>query len=232
MRGKMIYDGDDTRKRHEWCKNHLNARWGHVVFIDETSVPFPTSAKQRKYAQSQTVRKVYRHRSDPTKTWNSRPNSNQRTTLPKMLVAGVIVRGAFHVVKAPAGRWDGKAAAALFRGVGKLLKRVTGTTRATVCMDNDPRHGSPPARAAMRALGWSWRRIPSRSPDFMPLDFAMFGEIKKQAKRSTEHLETTRAKLARIVQWGRCVNVPSVVASMRKRIVAVAAAQGGHGPRD
>ena len=154
-------------------------------------------------------------------------------------IAGGVGTGKVRLWAVLRGRWNGEAAAGVYRNpIKRALRRAwPGKRRFTVLEDNDPAGWKSQAgAAAKRAAGIRVFAIPKRSPDLSVMDYAIWKAVSRRLRRQERTFpankgETQEKFVERLKKTAR--RLPSAlvtksIADLRRRCQRLHAARGGH----
>jgi len=246
-RHKPELTADDMRLREAFADTWMKKRkafWStSCAFIDCKVYTAYTTAQAKNYSYSTRVRGIYRPPGaglDPKYTTPS-PLKHRRgvgkgdTSRNYMaVVANGRIRRFIHVE----GKWKTDTWIALLEGRVKTAVRASGATH--VFRDGDPHaFNTYRGRAAESAFEWTTVQLTPRSPDLMPLDYALWTEIQRRMREcelaKLEDDETWHETPAQF--WARLertalgldkATVDKCTAHMRKRLAALKDAKGAH----
>ena len=133
-----------------------------------------------------------------------------------------------------AGPWNGKEAAAMYKDLRVALARTWGVRgRYRIVEDGDPKgYQSNKGKEAKKAYHMESWRLPPRSPEWMPLDYALWSEIERRMlDAKIVGVETKRQYLARLRRTALGLPksyIKKVLAQMKPRIQATVQMKGRH----
>jgi len=242
-----------ARQKPQRSKEHMKERteicegWKHLpakhfaedvdIIIDNKRWDAPTSAAARKYLAKQHVRGHLRTRKEGLTEGFTKPNKKKHRMNPggSVLVTAGLSGDKVVVWETIKGRWNAQAAADMYTGpIKKALKKARpGKTSWKVLEDNDPTgYSAKKAVKAKKTMKLPTMKLPRYSPDLNPWDFTLWENIRvRMAKNAPEGKETVKAFKKRLRSTALRTprsQVKASVASIRKRIAAVAAAKGGN----
>ena len=158
---------------------------------------------------------------------------------PHVNVCAAIIGGRVRVWHYLPGRWNGAAAAALYKDViAKALKRYRGEKRRySLLEDNDPTGFKSKVGISTKAsLNIQPLAFPTYSPDLNPCDFALWEEVEnRMAKQEYPVGETVDSFKARLRRTALAIPehvVRKMLGAMKHRTKAVYERDGGNIPRD
>ena len=159
-RRKLFLGKEHRKSRKTWCRKNMKRKvgfWRSVTFIDNKSWCAPTTKKASKTIQEKRVRGMYRTRGQGFEEGCTREGFKHRTAAPTIHATNVISGGAIKVMKI-GEKWDGAAAARMFKRLGKIL-RGQPRSRRIVYADNDTRYHCAEAKAAAKSAKLTIRGI-------------------------------------------------------------------------
>ena len=136
-------------------------------------------------------------------------------------------------------KWNGNVAAKVYQGpVLQALRRIRPGAKAwKVLEDNDPTGFlSTPAVKAKKRAKISVFKIPVRSPDLNPLDYAVWKQVTRKMRAQERHISHRRwesraelvARLHKVAKGLSKKFVERAIGDMRRRCQRLYAAKGAH----
>ena len=246
-RAKPQRKASHVAERYEVCRcwrRLPNDYFTHKVdlIIDNKHWEVPTTPEARAFKSTLGVRYQMRTRSEGLLPQYTKPNPKRSRQFlgGSVTVCADIRQDRVVLWEYIPGRWDGEAAAGMYRGpIQQVFNRfglMTGKPR--ILEDNDPTgYKSSKARVAKKELGIEIVSLPRSSPDLNPLEFFLWSDVerrlKQNAPRGRETLEAFKTRLRQVAMSTPRESVREALGDgMRKRIRAVFEARGGHIARD
>jgi hypothetical protein len=191
----------------------------------------PRSAAAKKYHKMRKVRFHLRLRSEGVRPGFTKPNNKRNRVNPGAsanICAGIIGHRIRIWHYLPSKKWNGAAAASLYRGpIIKALRRFRGHKRVySIIEDNDPSgYKSSKGKEAKRKMNIVPLDWPRYSPDIMPMDYSIWKLVAdRMAKHRPPQNETIgqyKARLRRTAMNLPAKLVKKVVAAIPKRAAAI-----------
>ena len=239
-REKPLRKVEHEQARKDWCdarRRRSAAYWTDTVdmIIDNKTFPVPTSAAARKYTKKSHVRGHLRLPSEGLKPEYTRPGTrkNRMNAGGRVSVCAGLSNGRVVMWKYLDKRWNGAAAAELYRGaILKALKKNRGMkVRYTIVEDGDPTgYKSSVGKQGKRDAGISTIDLPPYSADLNPLDYSIWEAITnrmlERAPKGRESVAAFKKRLRRTALNLPEAIVRKAIGAMPKRIQAVYEAKG------
>ena len=163
-------------------------------------------------------------------------NTGSRSSL---IVGAVCATGVSMWHDAPDGRWNGQAAADMYKGpLFNALTKTDPTKKAfRVLEDNDPTgFKCQKAKDAKTEVGIEPFVIPKRSPDLSVLDYAIWSQVNRRLRKQEKNWPKTKretrlqytARLRRTATRSPPAFVKKSIEDMKRRCQRLYAAKGGY----
>lgn len=243
LKEKPILTPADMAERLEFGKQHAKrtkAQWvanPHAI-IDNKHFQLYVNGAGRAHAARRRVRGAYRSAKDGLKPHLVKPKGTLKFPAKSVQVTAAIVNGRIRMWHYVVGRWNGEAAAKMYRGpLAKAVKKAFPGKRSWVVMeDNDPAgYKSAKGMEAKAAAKFVTMSLPKRSPDCNPLDYSIWKEINDRMRAKEESFaagfkESEEAFLKRLRHTA--MNLPQslvtkVVGDMSRRMKELVDNKGG-----
>ena len=246
LREKLPLTPEDVRARLEFAETHSRkaASWWEQnvhAFLDNKLFPIFLDAKGRKYAAKRVARGAFRSAGESLTTGHIKPKSgikynysSKAVTIACAICADKVLM--WHEVS---GNWTGDAAAYMYTSklAPALRRHYPDASRFVLLEDNDHSgYKSNKGKVAKAEAGIRAMEFPKRSPDLNPLDYSIWSEVNRRMRAQEKRFrpsfrETSVAYKARLRRTAMNLSEPflrSVVACMKRRVVACKAAKGNH----
>ena len=161
---------------------YANSFWSEKVHGYYDNKPFPaplTPAQRKRFKQTRIVGHL-RLASEGTDQGFTKPREKHSFIgLPSVIISAVASKDriiVWHVSK----RWNGEAAAAVYRGpMRAALRRTWGVRKSFTIVEDGDRKGnqSEKAKKAKKEVGIHAMVLAPRSPCWMPLDYGLWDRI-------------------------------------------------------
>ena len=249
LREKPILTGDDRVARRAFASKYAaksKAQWVAKphAYIDNKHFPIFLDKKAREHAARRSVRGAFRDGRSAVRPDLVKPKATMKYPVKSIQVTAAIVKGRVRMWQYCAGRWNSKAAAAMYSG--PLLKTMRKAYPAVaqrgrwskwlVLEDNDPAgYKSRAGLAAKAANNIDTLDLPPRSPDLNPLDFSIWHEINVRMRAQEKSFdaskkETVEEYLKRLRRTALAVPasvVSRAVGDMKRRVAEMKKQRGG-----
>ena len=245
LREKLVRTPAEELARLAWTQEHKDKSdhwWTSKVhaYIDNKTFPVHLDKDGRSLAAKRVARGAFRAEGDALTAGHVKPRRDSR---PRLGTKNVMVTCAicadkvlmWHVVD---GQWNGNAAVAMYKKLGKALRDRYGNKRSFVVLeDNDPSgYKCRKGIAAKSVEKIVPLEFPKRSPDLNPLDYNIWATVSKrmrvQEKRFKPSFRETRDKyLARLRRTALNMNagdLTKTIRSMKRRCRQCFEANGKH----
>ena len=206
------------------------------LIMDNKRWDVPTTDASRKHLQKHRVRGHLRTPAEGMKPEYTKPSPRKHRINAGgsiSLCAG-IANGKIVLWEYLSGRWNGEAAAKLYKGpILKALRKHRGRKSCyKILEDNDPRgYKSSKARAAKKAAGIKPMPMPRYSPDLMPLDYTLWEEIENRMvyhyMTGKETVDAFKKRLRSVAMRLPHRVITKALRNMKKRILAIHRMRGG-----
>ena len=243
LKEKPILTPEDVVERLDFAKQHANrtkAQWvanPHAI-IDNKHFQLYINRAGRQHAARRRVRGAYRSGKDGLKPHLLKPKGTLKFPAKSVQVTAAIINGRIRMWHYVAGRWNGEAAAKMYKGpLAKALKKAFPNKRSWVVMeDNDPAgYKSTKGREAKAAANLMAMALPKRSPDCNPLDYSIWKEVndRMRAREGAFAAGFKESEVAFLKRLRRtAMNLPQslitkVVGDMRRRVKDLIDNKGG-----
>lgn len=233
------------RERMEVCGRMRRwplARFTEAIdmIIDNKAWEVPTTPEARLHLAKQKVVAQLRTPAEGLHTHFTKPNAKlHRKNLGGRLTVCAGISNCRIVLWEYIGRWNGQAAADLYKGpIMKTLVSKRGRKASyLIAEDNDPTgYKSGKGNAEKRRQGIKTIEWPRYSPDLMPLDFSLWKDIDTRVAASapdgTETVAEFKRRLRRLALRTPASVVRAAVEAMRTRASAIWEAKGKDIARD
>ena len=180
-----------------WSR-HRRSFWSNSIhaYVDNKAFPMPLTAAQRRRFCQTMITGHLRKPSEGLDTGFTKPRQNHSFLgLPSVTISAAVARGRVIMWHVVGGRWNGNAAAAMYRQhLRPGLRRTWGVRPKYTIIEDGDRKGnqSGKGRAAKRLAGISAMTLPPRTPSFMPLDYAIWRRIVKDLNASSPRGKETK----------------------------------------
>jgi hypothetical protein len=224
------------RKAQTWKVRPATFWVEDVTYIDNKKWLAPLTDEQRK-RQRQAV--VTHHLRTPQegkeaayivpKTKHNRPSG-----VPSFEVTAAVAKDRIIMWREAPGPWGGKAAAAMYKDLGKSLRRTRpGDSSFRLVEDGDPKgYQSNLGKNAKKEQGIVSWKLPPRTPQLMPLDFCLWHEIERRVlqekKKGKESIANYKARVKRVALSLPKSIVKACLLSMKQRMKNIVDADGGY----
>ncbi len=245
LREKPLLTPDDIKDRFKFGKKNKDkplSFWKKMTYIDGKNFKTYLTAKTRKLAAQHRTWGAYRKPGKGLSGGYVKPKRgmNFNTGSKSSLVIGGIGAGKMVMwYEVSKGLWSGQAAADMYKkGLRPALdaKWPKKQTSYTILEDNDPTgFKSTKGEAAKEEAKLEVFRIPKRSPDLSPMDFAIWPEINKRMRNQEKNWpgskRETRAnylkRLRRTAMRLPARLIDKTIRDMKRRCQKVYDAKGG-----
>ena len=235
----------DAQKRFQVAKvwkKRPGSYWSTKVhaYHDVKGFVMPLTPAQRKKYKQTKITGHLRKRSEGTARGFTKPRTNHSWLgMPSVDVAAAVSGDKvimWHYVTKP---WNGQKAAKVYTGpLKKALRKKWGTRRSYQVVEDGDRKGyqSNKGLKAKAATKIKAITLPPRSPNWMPLDYAVWTAVEKKAlstaPRGTESKEQYMKRLARCARSLPRGMIRKAIGGMKMRIQETFDNKGYHGSRD
>ena len=243
LREKPILTPEDVAARVVFADQYgskTEAQWvakPHAV-IDNKHFPMYINKSGREHAARRQVRGAYRLGKSAVEPHLVKPKNTIKFPAKSATVAAAVVNGKIRMWHYVSGKWNGDAAAAMYKGplAAALRKSFPGVSKFVVLEDNDPAgYKCSKGLAAKKAAKISAMDLPRRSPDLNVLDYSLWREInvrmrKQEAAFPKNHKESPvqfKDPLKKVALGLPAPLVRRAVGDLRRRLREVKAAKGG-----
>lgn len=243
LKEKPILTPEDIAERFEFGKRmakRTKAQWvanPHAI-IDNKHFPMYVNRAGRAHAARRCVRGAYRSAQDGLKPHLVKPKATLKFPAKSVQVTAAIVKGRVRMWHYVTGRWNGDAAAKMYKGpLAKAVKKAFPGKRSWVLMeDNDPAgYKSAKGMEAKAEAKFTTMALPKRSPDCNPLDYSIWAEIntrmrEQEASFPSGFKESEAAFLKRLRRTAMNLPEPLVtkaVGDMQRRMKELVGKKGG-----
>ena len=214
----------------------------HAI-IDNKKFRMYITQAGRDHAARRSCRGAYQIKGKAPKPWLVKPKSgNVKFPAPGVVVTAAIINGKVRFWKYVEGNWNGERAAEMYTDLAKALARaypshaVKPGATWSVLEDNDPSgYKSRKGLTSKEHAGIVTDDLPRRSPDLNPLDYSLWALINKKMREQEaqfpeghkETVEEFKARLRKTALGMPASVVKKCVGDMKRRCVAISAADGG-----
>ena len=241
-REKVCLTAEDAKKRLRTAKKWASFRksfWSTKVhaYVDNKSFPMPlTPAQRSKYKKTRVTGHLRKPVEGVEKGFTKPRMRHSFLGVPSVNISAAVAKDRVIMWYAHTSPWNGATAAAMYKGpLLHALKKTWGNKREFTIVEDGDRKGNQSTKgidakvtACIHAM-----TLPPRTPEWMPLDYAVWTAIEsKMLTCEPDARETREEYLARL---RRCaLGLPrafirKVIGRMRKNIQEVQNAKGYHG---
>ena len=248
LREKPILTIADRAARRVFARKYVGkskAQWAskpHAI-IDNKHFPMYLDKAAREHAARRSVRGAYRDGGSAVRPDLVKPKGTIKYPVKSVQVTAAVVKGRLRMWKYCEGRWNSRAAAAMYSGpLVRTLRKAfpdiarQGRSKWLVLEDNDPAgYKSRAALAAKTQSKIDTMNLPPRSPDLNVLDYSIWHEInvrmrKQEAAFDPDKKETVDEYLKRLRHTA--VSLPTAIVTravgdMKRRVALVQKSRGG-----
>jgi len=239
-RAKVPISEDDAKKRKKkadaWYKRPLAYWTSKVAYKDEKQFPMPLTKIQKKRFQATRITNHLRAPGEGCDQGFTRPRQKHSFVgLPSVCVSAAVAKDKiimFHVHKK---RWNGERAAENYKGpLLKALRRTWRERKSYTLVEDGDRKGNQSNKgiAAKKAAGIRAQVLPPRTPEWMPLDYAIWAQIcDKLYDTAPQKTESKKEFITRLKGCAKKVTkgfVRKTIAKMKQKIADIRKNRGYH----
>ena len=243
-REKVCISAEDAKKRLCTAKvwsSFPKSFWLSKVhaYVDNKAFPMPLNPKQRaKYKKTRVTGHLRKPVEGVEKGCTKPRMRHSFLGVPSVNISAAVARDRVIMWHAHVRSWNGETAANMYKGpLLQALKKSWGKKRKYTIVEDGDRKGNQSSKgiAAKAEACIHAMTLPPRTPEWMPLDFAVWKAI--EDKMLTCEPETTETREQYLTRLKRCALalprafIRKVIGRMRTNINEVKTARGYHGKR-
>ena len=211
-----------------WWKNEIHA------YIDNKTFVMARSVEEKRRLRQSFVRSHLRTKAEGADKGFVVPKKNRCLFGLKSLdITAAIAKDKvilWHVNEKP---WNGERASEMYEALGKALRKTWGVKRMYRVVEDGDTKGfqSGKGKAAKRTEKIKSWQLPPRTPEWMPLDFAVWTEIEQRVLKKNVGAESLQSYQLRLRQTAAHLPkqfLSNTLGSIPKRIKATVKSRGAH----
>jgi biotin operon repressor len=241
-REKVCITAEDAKQRLRTAKVWSSFPTGYWLkkvhaYVDNKSFPMPLTAAQRAKYKKTRVTGHLRKPSEGVERGFTKPRMRHSFLgVPSVNISAAVAKDRVIMWYAHTRPWNGETAAAMYKGpLLKSMTRTWGNRRTFTIVEDGDRKGNQSSKgiAAKAEVRIRAMTLPPRTPEWMPLDFAIWKAIEdRMLQCEPDRKETREQYLARLRKCALGLPrtfVRKVIGRMRTNIKEVKDAKGYHG---
>jgi hypothetical protein len=241
-REKVCISAEDAKKRLRTAKSWSKlpkSFWVTKVhaYVDNKSFPMPLNPSQRARYKKTRVTGHLRKPAEGVEKGCTKPRMRHSFLgVPSVNISAAVCKDRVIMWHAHTRSWNGETAAGMYKGpLLKAMQKTWGEKRKYTIVEDGDRKGNQSSKglAAKAEVNIRAMTLPPRTPEWMPLDFAIWTAVEKRMLQCepdfTETKDQYLARLRRCALGLPRAYVGKVIERMRKNIQEVKDAKGYHG---